>query len=97
MSEVIRHLERRLVTLLTNGKPGIPVRYWIGDGEIHGQVRLSQVPEAFMVLEGLAEKDLAKCLKRSIVAKALFGVPLQHDEDLATSFSIAARCAWVLR
>ncbi len=55
------------------------------------------MPEAFMVLEGLAEKDLAKCLKRSSVAKSLFGVPLEHDEDLATSFSIAARCGWVLR
>lgn len=95
--ETIAHLERRLVTLVTQGKAGIPVRYWITAGDVRGQVRLRGVPEVFMTLEGVADRDLAKCLRRSMVSKALAGVPRFPDEDLPTAFSIAARCSWVLR
>lgn len=94
---MIGALEGRLRTLVQQGKAGLPLRYWVCDGVVSGQVRMSGVPETFMVIEGLSPRSLARCLRRAGVARALSDVPTHDDPDVATSFSIAARCSWVLR
>ena len=94
---MVAAIEKRLLGLVLQGRPGLPVRYWVIDGEVTGQVRLGGVPEGYMVLEGIAPRALARCLARKAVSRALGGVPVEDDPDLATSFSIAARCSWVLR
>ena len=90
-------MEQRLLGLVLQGRAGLPVRYWVIDGQVTGQVRLRGVPECFMVLEGIAPRSLGRCLARKAVSRALRDVPVDDDPDLATSFSIAARCSWVLR
>ena len=97
LDAIIAALERRLRTLVQQGKPGLPLRCWVRDGVVNGQVRLGGVPECFMVIEGLSPRALARCLRRKGVSRALRGVPVDDDPDIATSFSIAARCSWVLR
>ena len=94
---IVAAMEKRLLALVLDGKPGLPVRYWVIDGKVTGQVRLRGVPEGYMLLEGIAPRALARCLGRRAVSRALRDVPAQDDPDLATSFSIAARCSWVLR
>ena len=50
-----------------------------------------------LVIEGLSPRALARCLRRKSVSRALRGVQVDDDPDIATSFSMAARCSWVLR
>lgn len=97
LAGVLEATEQRLLGLVLQGRPGLPVRYWVRDGEVTGQVRLRGVPEAYMLLEGIAPRALRRCLSRKVVRGALRDVPPEDDPNLATSFSIAARCSWVLR
>ncbi len=89
--------KRRLLRVLTDGRPGLPVRYWVADGATRGQVRLRRVPELFLLLEGLDAQQLDRVLARSAVRRSLAGVPDRDHPDLATHWSMVARCEWVLR
>ena len=51
-------MEKRLLALVLNGREGLPVRYWVINGGVTGQVRLRGVPECFMLLEGIAPEWL---------------------------------------
>jgi hypothetical protein len=97
LARIVARLEHRLATLVCQGRPGVPVRYWLADGALDTQIRLRGVPEAFLVLEGLPPPALDRALRRSGVRKALDGVLRENDPDLATTWSKVARCAWVLR
>lgn len=102
LAKLVNRVEERLAALVLSGRKGLPVRYVIGSGSngrssIGRQVRQTEVPEAYLLLEGLSPKDLARCLDRSTVERALGLLPLEDDPDLATSFSKVARCWWVLR
>ena len=90
-------MERRLLGLVLNGRKGLPVRYWVLNGTITGQVRVQRAAAGYMLLEGIAPRALARCLRRRAVSGALGDTPAPDDPDLATSWSIAARCTWVLR
>ena len=94
---IVGELERRLMGLVLEGRPGLPIRYWAVDGRVTSQVRLSQVPEGYLLLEGLAPRNLARCLGRKAVSRALGGVPAVDHPDLATHWSMAARCSWIFR
>jgi hypothetical protein len=94
---VVAALEDRLLALLRRGQDGIPIRYWVDRDGLGSEFRLSGVAEAFLVLEGLAAKDLPRALARSQIAASLAGVPRLDDPDVATQWSLAARCTWVLR
>jgi hypothetical protein len=97
IAAIVRALERRLAELLRTGREGVPVRVWVRKGRIVGELRLRRVPEAFFVLAGLATGDLLRMLGRDPVQRALRDVPPPDDPDLATSFTIAGRCTWILR
>ncbi len=95
---LVAELEAGLQAALLRGREGIPVRGWIGPhGEVGSELRLSSVPEAFLALEGLADSALPRVLGRAQVRAALADVPRQGDPDLATAFSMVARCRWVMR
>lgn len=68
VAEMIDAMERRLRALVVEGKPGLPVRYWVIDGKVTGEVRLRGVPEGFMLLEGVAPAARARCLARGAVS-----------------------------
>ena len=90
-------MERRLLVLVLDGRPGLPVRYWVLHGTVTGQVRVQGAAAGYMLLEGIAPRAMARCLRRRAVSGALRDTPAQDDPDLATSWSIAAWCTWVLR
>ncbi|HLU39844.1 MAG TPA: hypothetical protein VK081_10680, partial [Planctomycetota bacterium] len=94
---VVAESEARLLHLLRRGQQGIPIRYFVGRDGLGRELRLSGTAEAFLVLEGLAAADLPRVLARGQVAACLEGVPRADADDVATQFSIAARCTWVLR
>lgn len=97
LREVIGALESRVAELVLQGRQGLPVRCVVRDGEVRSQVRRRHVPELYLLLEGIPERSLAACLARRPCFAALEGVPAPDDPDAATSFSMAARCTWVLR
>jgi hypothetical protein len=97
LAQVVHQLEHRLSALVAQGRAGLPVRYWVRAGEVEGQVRLTDVPEGALLLEGLPAAAAGAVLERRAVQKALDGVLSAHDPDLATTWSMVARCEWVLR
>jgi len=94
---IVAALETRLLHLLRRGRSGIPIRYWVDRDGLGSELRLSGTAEAFLMLEGLDARGLEQVLARGQVAACLEGVPRLDDPDVATQFSIAARCRWVLR
>ncbi|MEZ5962848.1 MAG: hypothetical protein R3F56_03275 [Planctomycetota bacterium] len=94
---VVRAHEARLLMLLRRGRRGLPIRYHVDAGGLGRELRLSGTAEAFMLLDGMAPRELRRVLARGQVAACLEGVPRADDPDVATQFSIAARCEWILR
>lgn len=94
---VVRAQESRLLHLLRRGRQGLPIRYYVDRDGLGSELRLSGTAEAFLVLEGVEPAALPRLLARSQVAACLEGVPRLDDPDVATQFSIAARCEWLLR
>lgn len=97
LTAILAKVEARLLAVVLTGRRGLPVRYLIRDGQVLSDMRLEEVPEVYMVLEGLRPQALARCLGRQTVRRALGVLPEGDDPDLATSFSKVARCWWVLR
>ena len=97
VAAMVGEVERRIADLVRNGRPGLPLRFWVTDGEVVGQSRQMGMPGGFMLLEGLPPAALRRCLDRGMVRDALLEVPAADDEDLATSFSIVGRCLWIYR
>jgi hypothetical protein len=94
---IAERTEERLVRLLTDGRPGLTVRYLVAGGLVRDQVRHRAVPEAFLVLEGLSVPSLRRVLARGTVQQSLAGVPDGAHPDVATQVSMAARCTWIYR
>lgn len=95
---IIKAGEATLQAACLRGREGIPIRGWIGPhGEEGSELRLRGVAEGFLALEGLADGALPRVLGRRQVREALLGVPRHDDPDLATTWSMVARCRWVLR
>ncbi len=95
--QIVAVTQERLLALLRRGQRGIPIRYWVDRDGLGSELRLSGTAEGFLVLEGVDPADLPRVLARGPVAACLEGVPRDDDPDVATQFSIAARCTWVLR
>jgi hypothetical protein len=49
------------------------------------------------VLDAFAVPDLRRLLRRAGVRAAVVGLPSPEHPDLATEFSLRARCDWVWR
>ncbi len=87
----------RLARSIRQGKPGLPISAWLQPGGQGRHFRVGNTAEGFLLLDGLANKDLQQLLPRSQVKSALRHVPDLQHADLPTQFSMAARCDWVLR
>ncbi|MHC5065297.1 MAG: hypothetical protein ACYTG5_15120 [Planctomycetota bacterium] len=97
LSKVIERLEERLLRLIRSGDEGMPLQYWVRDGQVFGVFRSHGVPEAVMMMEGLAPRALKSCLRRSGILEATSGLLQVDDPMLATSFSMVGRCLWIYR
>ncbi len=95
--EAVASIRQVGVGLLASGRSGLPLTISLADEAQPSAVWTSRAAEGYLLLEGLTPDALRSALGRSHVRRALEGA-LDHDhEDLATRFSIAARCAWVAR
>ena len=92
---VIEKVETRLVRLIKSGRKGIPLRYWVRDGSVFGVLRARSVPECFLLLDGLGTRARNKCLRRGSVRSALESTLDPMHPDLATHFTMIARCSWI--
>lgn len=97
LATVVRALERRVLRAVRRGRGGLPLHQWVGFGRVLGEARVTGRAEAFFLLEGLPVAELAPVLRRAQVQAALRDTPERDDPDLATAFSLAGRCAWILR
>lgn len=97
LAQQIEQARTRLFKLCSDGGVGLPVRVWLHDGQPEGAQRLVGRAELVLLLEGLHPQQRARLLQRGTVEAALRGIPARDDPDLATQFSIAARCRWILQ
>jgi len=97
VGRLIADLEAQLRQQILAAGEGMPVQYWLRDGQAFSIFRLSRAPEAVMLLEGLSPRVLKRCLRRAGLRDSLLGVLEADDPNLATSFSMVGRCTWIYR
>lgn len=92
----VRQLESRHLRWL-RGADGIPTSVWLQGTNVVGRSHTKQHASAFLFLEGLPARGVAAMLRRRGVQRALRDTPASDDPNLATSWSMAARCDWIYR
>jgi len=95
--EVVASIRRLGMDLLGAGKPGLPLSTALTPGETLSASRVTGAAEGYLLLEGLEQSELRAVLARSGVSRGLAGALDPRHHDLATRFSIAARCTWITR
>ncbi len=88
-------LERRAVELLRAGRGGVPLQCMVSSHGTFGEARVRGCPEGYLLLDGLSEHAQRSLIPR--VRGALDGALDVDADDLATRWTMVARCAWVLR
>ena len=86
-----------LMDRIGQGRGGIPTHWRALRGSVFAEHRAEHDPKAFLMLECAPRKELARLLQRAHVQRGLSETPSLDDPDLATSFSMIARCEWVYR
>ena len=94
---VCAQLEAGLLARVASGRDGLPLRALVAGPTTIDELRVSAAPEACMLLDGMPATALARVLQRTQVRRALAGMLREDDPDLATSWSMIARCEWVYR
>lgn len=82
---------------LGRGAPGLPTHWRCAGGEVFAEHREVASTSAAAMLDGLTRPDQQRLLARLLVQRAVLDTPRLDDADLATSFTILARCDWVWR
>lgn len=90
-------IERRAAAALMQGRQGVPVQLVIGRDGPFDAVHAEAAAEGFLLLDGLGSGIRTRALRRSGVRAGLDGALDRAHDDLATRFSIIARCDWVHR
>ena len=86
-----------LLDRLGRGGQGLPTHWRIAGQQLFAEHREQQTAAAAAVLEAFAPRDLQRLLRRGSVRGAITGMPSPADPDLATEFTLLARCDWVWR
>lgn len=79
------------------GGPGMPTHWRIAGGETFAEHREQGTATAAFLLEAFTRADLQRLLRRATVRAAVCEVPSPDDPDLASQFSLLARCEWPWR
>jgi hypothetical protein len=93
VDEATEHLVQRI----GQGRGGIPTHWRALRGSVFAEHRAEHDPKAFLMLEALPFRDLKRLLTRPHVQRAFDETPVLDDVDLATSFTLVARCEWIYR
>lgn len=91
----VRDVQQALLEHLEAARPGVPTHWRTAGGRWFAEHRAPAEPAGVLMLEGLAPSDLRHLAQKEIIRGALDRVLVPDDPDLATSFSIVARCRWV--
>lgn len=97
VAEVVDAVDRRVAAVLLDGGRGVPVQVAVGAHGPFDAVRAFGAAEGYLLLDGLGAGLRARALRRSGVRAGLEGALDREHDDLATRFSIVARCAWIYR
>lgn len=90
-------VQERVMGQLDKARRGLPTHWsWFRDRLVH-ETRVCEVAAAGLMLEGVPVRDLGRLVGRAAFRSSLGEVPHPEDRDLATSFTLLARCDWVWR
>lgn len=95
--EAVAQVEQALLERIGRGGQGLPTHWRLANGRAFAEHRAEGTAEAALLLEGLSGDALARLLRRGSVRSAVAEVPRLDDPDLATQFTMLARCTWVWR
>jgi len=88
-------VQRFLLQRLDSAIAGIATHWRTAGGRVFAEHRARGEPEALLVLDALAPRELRRVLQRDGVRGAMDETLRPDDPDLATAFSIVARARWV--
>lgn len=86
-----------LLDRIGSATPGLPTHWRLSGTDPFAEHREVGNAGAAAMLDGLSRRDQQRLLARVLVQRAVVGTPGLDDPDLATSFTILARCDWVWR
>jgi len=90
-------VQQALLDQIGRARPGLPTHWRCAGGRTFAEHREAHAAEAMLVLEAFEPADLRRLLRRETIGDAIAEVPAPDDPDLATKFSMVARCTWVWR
>lgn len=89
--------EDALVERIGRGGPGVPTHWRLFGRQAFAEHREQGTAEAACLLAGLSPAAAGRLLRRAAVRDAVVVAPSPDDPDLATQFTMLARCEWVWR
>lgn len=95
LQEQLQVLQQALLQRIGSGAHGIPTHWRIVRGAALAVHYERNAARAAWLLEALPERDRAALLSRSSMRRAFAATPALDHPDLATEFTIMARCRWV--
>ncbi|MBX3463120.1 MAG: hypothetical protein KF830_08110 [Planctomycetes bacterium] len=93
----VHAVELALVRQVATAGAGVATHWRTAAGAVYAVHVARDDPRAVLLCEGLSAPALARLLRRSAVGDALTGSLRVDDPDLATSWTMVARCEWVWR
>lgn len=97
LGDRVADVQRLLVEQLGKARRGLPTHWSWYRGRLVHEKRVCEVAAAGLMLEGLPSDELHRLVQRVAFRSSLGDVPARDDPDLATSFTLLARCDWVWR
>ena len=98
LEEQLARAERWLIERIGHANDGLPTHWRVGrSGAVFAEHREGATARATWLLEAVPPRELRPLLRRRGVQRAVADVPMPEHVDLATEFTLIARCDWVWR
>jgi hypothetical protein len=97
LAEQVRVVQQSLMDRIGSGARGLPTHWRIANGRVSAEHYERKTARASWLLEALSPLDQSRLLRRSSVRRAVAATPAFDHPDLATEFTLLARCRWVWR
>lgn len=95
--EKVRVVQQALTDRIGSGARGLPTHWRIANGRVCAEHYERNTARASWLIEALSTRDQSRMLRRSSVRRAVGETPALDHPDLATEFTMLARCRWVWR
>jgi len=93
----VQIVQQALLDRVGSGARGLPTHWRIVRGAVQAEYFERNSARAGWILAAFSERDQSRLLARSSVRRALEDTPALDHPDLATEFTMLARCRWVWR